>query len=519
MCDRLLAAISTEEQRLRHLLLEQLRTRRHRGVLRQGGKDHLTSCASAINTLLQLRTEHVIDDNRGTPARQGIVGRLQEQLQSRTQTCTNRGCSVRKVRITGAFLAESAASVNNKLNVTGGLIEHLTVDPTVVDPTQIQRFVVVLLTQTQTGDATENVEIKLWPPKGAADDPLTMSRPLPEGAARGEFGFAIFAVRTNVWRHFEGRWMIEASAGGGNTVSLPLNVHHHDSRPAAALEGSNVLGPPTTNRDTFLGAKHIINVFGVVHPQSGAWALNEPWTVTAEDGSSVQIMLTLSQYSMRITTEGPDDIHAAIKDGSAQTWVNEVIYGHQPLLRGVLDSLGLHLGARLDPEMTSGTIEGVGTINSMPFMAAFETLSGPPLVGGETLVPTAMMAITNPFARSALADVSNALRFDEDSPFFCYRTLESMRKHYAAITGARSDKKSWEALRADLGIDHSEIDALKEFADTRRHGGAGTSLHADHLHWTQWTRKVLERFLNKHWAAATQKNDAAQEANSGSPGE
>ena len=127
--------------------------------------------------------------------------------------------SVRKVMITGAFLAESAACVDNKLNVTGGVIDHVT-----VDPTQLQRFVVVLLTKTQVGQAARNVEFKIRPP-GVQGDPYMFERPLPDEAAQGEFGFAIFALVTNIWRHFEGRWVIEASAGG-NTVSLPLHVRH-----------------------------------------------------------------------------------------------------------------------------------------------------------------------------------------------------------------------------------------------------------------------------------------------------
>jgi hypothetical protein len=414
------------------------------------------------------------------------------------------------VRITGAFVAESATVVNHTLNVTSGALEHIT-----LDPEGGARFDLVALTQTQTSEPKMDYQVKVRPPE-ADKDPLILSGLLPEECARGELGFAIFKIRTNMLRHFEGRWVFEISAGD-STASLPLNVH----LPPVGTHAASISNSTVHQADQLAspGVKRVVNVFGVVHPESGGWRLNEPWTVTAEDGSSVQIMLAGSQYSMRIATEGPDNIDAAKKDGSFVTWVNEVVYGHQPLLRGLLDALGLHLGARLDPEMTGGTIEGIGLIGSMPLMAAFGTLSGPPLVGGETLLPTAMMAITNPFARSALADVSNALRFDEDCPFFCYRTLESMRKHYAATTDAKSEKKSWEALRSDLGVDRAEINALKDFADTRRHGGAGTSLHADHLHWTQWTRKVLERFLDKHWAAATQKDDAAQEADDGSPAE
>jgi hypothetical protein len=127
------------------------------------------------------------------------------------------------------------------------------------------------------------------------------------------------------------------------------------------------------------------------------------------------------------------------------------------------------------------------------------------------------MAIVNPFARSALADVRNALAFDEDCPFFCYRTLESLRKYYAATTDATSESRSWQALRSDLGINRADIDALKSFADTRRHGGAGTSLHADHLRWTRWTREALGRFLKRHSTAIQEGASSDSDAEDGPP--
>jgi hypothetical protein len=245
--------------------------------------------------------------------------------------------------------------------------------------------------------------------------------------------------------------------------------------------------------------RHTVTVFGVVHPEAGNWWLHAPdWKTTAFDGSEIDVTLAASAYSMTIKTEGPDDIEASIADGSFLTWLNEVIYGHQPYLRLLLDSLGLHLGATLEPEMKGGTVQGVAIINSMTAMSAYGTVGGASSVGGATLVPTAAIAMTNPFARFALADVRHALRFDLDCPFFCYRALDSLRQHYAATTGAKSEKASWEALRTDLGIQLADIKALKQFADTRRHGGAGTSLHADHTHWTGWTREVVARFITKY---------------------
>jgi hypothetical protein len=120
--------------------------------------------------------------------------------------------------ITGAFLAESATVADHKLNVTGGVIENYTVHPAAGDA----KLTLVALTQTQRGETKRDVEIKVRSPLDDAE-PLIITGPLPEESARGELGFAIFGITTNMFASFEGRWVFELSAGG-NTISLPLTV-------------------------------------------------------------------------------------------------------------------------------------------------------------------------------------------------------------------------------------------------------------------------------------------------------
>ncbi|OBA59945.1 hypothetical protein A5647_15840 [Mycobacterium sp. 1100029.7] len=244
--------------------------------------------------------------------------------------------------------------------------------------------------------------------------------------------------------------------------------------------------------------KHVVTMFGIVHPQGGGWFIDELFRTTAADGTEIQISLSFSAYSMRIETDGPTDDINSKNDAPVMKWINEVYYRHQPFLRVVLDTLGLHMGAHLEPEMTGGTLDGVAVLGSLTMLGVFGTQEGASYVGGESFAPTWSLAISNSFAQSALVDVRHALRFDVDSPFFCYRALDSLREHYATTTDARSKKASWAKLRNELDIDEPVIRALKAFADTRRHGGAGTSVHADHLKWTQWTREIVWRFVQKH---------------------
>jgi hypothetical protein len=114
--------------------------------------------------------------------------------------------------ITGAFLAEAASVVDNKLNVAGGVLSGY-----VVGPDRSAEFVLVVLTQAETDSPVRRVEIR--PPTGG--EPLTMEHELPEAAAGGEIGFAFFDIEVRL--PVDGRWVIVVTGGSG-AISLPLQV-------------------------------------------------------------------------------------------------------------------------------------------------------------------------------------------------------------------------------------------------------------------------------------------------------
>jgi hypothetical protein len=121
------------------------------------------------------------------------------------------------VILTGAFLAEQAATVDNKLNVAGGVLSKYT-----VGPDRSASFVLVVLTR---GDADSDnpddrrVEVELMPPTG--DAPVHRRFEVPE-ASIGEFpGFAFFGIDVNL--PVDGRWVLVVT-GGTEAISLPLLV-------------------------------------------------------------------------------------------------------------------------------------------------------------------------------------------------------------------------------------------------------------------------------------------------------
>jgi hypothetical protein len=77
------------------------------------------------------------------------------------------------------------------------------------------------------------------------------------------------------------------------------------------------------------------------------------------------------------------------------------------------------------------------------------------------------------FIHRCLGDLSAAMRFIEDSAFYCYRAIESLRKHCAAIHGITDASKTvqWEKFREVSGFSKEKIGWIAEASKESRHGG------------------------------------------------
>ena len=117
--------------------------------------------------------------------------------------------------LTGAFLAEQAATIDNKLNVAGGVLSRFT-----VGPDRSASFVLVVLTRADAENSDDRrVEVELIPPTGEA--PVLRRFEVPE-ASIGEFpGFAFFGIDANL--SVDGRWVLVVT-GGNEAITLPLLV-------------------------------------------------------------------------------------------------------------------------------------------------------------------------------------------------------------------------------------------------------------------------------------------------------
>lgn len=116
--------------------------------------------------------------------------------------------------LTGAFLADQAAVVDNKLNVSGGVLSRFG-----LGPDRSARFVLVVLTQAEPGNEDRQLKIEMRPPN--EDDPIKLEFEVPEAAVAEYPGFAFFELQLRL--PADGRWVLVVTGGTG-AISLPVLV-------------------------------------------------------------------------------------------------------------------------------------------------------------------------------------------------------------------------------------------------------------------------------------------------------
>ncbi len=77
------------------------------------------------------------------------------------------------------------------------------------------------------------------------------------------------------------------------------------------------------------------------------------------------------------------------------------------------------------------------------------------------------------FLTRCFNDLVSAMKYADDTGFYCYRAIESLRHHSAAKNGLSSCPKSkqWEKFREIADCEESLLISIKQVADPLRHGG------------------------------------------------
>lgn len=91
-----------------------------------------------------------------------------------------------------------------------------------------------------------------------------------------------------------------------------------------------------------------------------------------------------------------------------------------------------------------------------------------PKLRGKTIGPNGV------FLNRCFSDLASSMKHADDTGFYCYRALESLRHHCAAAHGLSKAEKSqqWKRFREVAGCDEQTLRSIKAAADPLRHGEA-----------------------------------------------
>ena len=102
------------------------------------------------------------------------------------------------------------------------------------------------------------------------------------------------------------------------------------------------------------------------------------------------------------------------------------------------------------------------------------------------------------FLHRCFSDLVSSMKHADDTGFYCYRAIESLRHHCAAAhsLSAADKSKQWEKFRQVSGCDEQTLRAIKAAADPLRHGEVHGSSSEDREKIFTTTWGVVDGYLN-----------------------
>lgn len=224
---------------------------------------------------------------------------------------------------------------------------------------------------------------------------------------------------------------------------------------------------------------------GNVHPVSGGWHLERPVEV---DFSGEKWLISIHQSQVHVVVDGPEPT-------DVETFRNDI----RNVAQGCVDALGYHLAVPLRVELSSMILGGIRIALIEPGWSALrdEDTDRGLVVLEEKLSPFTIGSLTTPSVRLALADLRDAIDRPDDTAFYCYRAVESVRQWFLGESSdhGAAKEESWEKMRGELGIGRKSLMPLKELADSRRHGGSRTPSEEERLEALRIARLLVARFI------------------------
>ncbi len=100
------------------------------------------------------------------------------------------------------------------------------------------------------------------------------------------------------------------------------------------------------------------------------------------------------------------------------------------------------------------------------------------------------------YLRRCLNDLRMSMRYLDDTAFYCFRAIETIKQYFGYMTAAKKDSEQWLAMKNAIGGDKEEIEFIRKLAFPARHGVPTLITDEDQGKIFALTWSVVERFIN-----------------------
>jgi hypothetical protein len=100
------------------------------------------------------------------------------------------------------------------------------------------------------------------------------------------------------------------------------------------------------------------------------------------------------------------------------------------------------------------------------------------------------------FLRRCLGDLSMAIKNADDTPFYCFRALESLKQYFGFANGLEKDREQWEAMAKVIGVKQEVVEPIRELAFPARHGVPKPITDEERKQIFLVTWDIVERFID-----------------------
>lgn len=240
-------------------------------------------------------------------------------------------------------------------------------------------------------------------------------------------------------------------------------------------------------KDNIMNPNYVYNFFGKVFPERAqVGKLNSNFYINAPAAGlrgKVDLSIDISQIIARFTSS------TRVKNPyTLRNYVEDVI-------RLQIDIYSYLFGCGFDIEITSLTTSFDDSYIIFGVNVGIPDICRNKRPLGVNEILSLCDDKTSEYIRRSLSDLRQAHRNVRDAGFFCYRSIESLKRYFVDISPNLNDKDSWELFRRELEITRSELMEIKNFSDPVRHGGDQYISAEEYLKMLEFTRVAIDKFL------------------------